>query len=64
MNKIDWTAEERIALRDIANTSASLVKTRNNPKVSIRLYGQGYVFKDKYGQLRLTDKGKALLRSF
>ena len=64
MNKIDWTAEERIALEAIANTPASRVKTRHNPKVSVRLCDQGYVFKDMYGQLRLTDKGKTLLRCF
>jgi len=47
----------------VVSYGAGHLRHENPGQVSVRLYDQGYMFKDLYGQLRLTDKGKTLLRS-
>ena len=62
MNKIEWTADERVALQAIADSPALGQKTVKEPNVSKRLLDQGYVTKDASGHLVITVKGKRLLR--
>jgi hypothetical protein len=61
MNKVGWTDDERHALLIIAKRYTEGEKKKQKPAVSIRLYQQGYVTKDPFGELRVTEKGQTLL---
>jgi hypothetical protein len=63
MNKVGWTDDERHALLIIAKRYTEGEKKKQKPAVSIRLYQQGYVTKDPFGELRVTEKGQTLLHS-